>query len=128
MMFGKNVDRNSQPGLEVHDPEGQQPGLESTNTTEVNPGSASPATAFTADAKHSPGTMQQDYNHNQSYYAPGPSIYGQPADEKEKKGRTMLGLRPVTFFLSLALILVIILAAAIGGGVGGYAVKKHKGT
>lgn len=46
----------------------------------------------------------------------GGGYYG-PQDEGRRE-RTYCGLRPATFSLSLALLLVI-LAAAIGGGVGG---------
>lgn len=47
-------------------------------------------------------------------------------DQATREARTIFGLRPTTFFLILALVLVI-LAAGIGGGVGGtIAVKNAK--
>ncbi|PVH83239.1 hypothetical protein DL98DRAFT_513502 [Cadophora sp. DSE1049] len=47
-----------------------------------------------------------------------PQYYYGSGEGDARKERTMCGVRPATFFLSLALVLVI-LAAAIGGGVGG---------
>ncbi|KAI9852958.1 MAG: hypothetical protein M1824_001656 [Vezdaea acicularis] len=44
-------------------------------------------------------------------------IYGEPIPTKQD--RRICGLRPATFWLSLALAAVIIIAAAVGGGVGG---------
>lgn len=60
--------------------------------------------------------------------APKYELYGGSGyrpDQAAPQARKILGLRPTTFFLALALVLVI-LAAAIGGVGGTIAVKNAK--
>ncbi len=67
--------------------------------------------------------MRKSYSEQ---YAPYPSTinanHGYPSEEREH--RTIFGLRPATFWLSIALFVVILLAAGLGGGIGGTAVEN----
>jgi hypothetical protein len=61
---------------------------------------------------------------------PNQDYPGKPAfdGEEPKPGtRTILGLPPKTFWIILAVVLVLV-AAAIGGGVGGYFAGKNRST
>ncbi|KAG7045093.1 hypothetical protein JMJ77_0009181 [Colletotrichum scovillei] len=73
---------------------------------------------------HKQVVPEQPRQHESSYYAPTtPETYSSIPVEKE---RTICGLRPATFVLSVLLATVIVIAA-VGGGVGGsLAVQKAK--
>ncbi|KAH7380959.1 hypothetical protein BKA64DRAFT_713513 [Cadophora sp. MPI-SDFR-AT-0126] len=67
---------------------------------------------------HNTVTMADKFYSDRPQEAVPPQYYYGSPEGDARKERTMCGVRPVTFVLSLALVLVI-LAAAIGGGVGG---------
>lgn len=114
--------KEAQPGLEVRLPEGYQPGLETHQPV------------YSADAKHASATMPKEYNssNNDSYYGPRPpqsdAISPTDTEATTRNDRRILGLRPVTFWLSLALALVVILAAALGGELGAGMKSKNNST
>lgn len=56
------------------------------------------------------------YVHEQGYHG---SDGQKQADETINRKRRICGLRRTTFFLTVAIVSIIILAGAIGGGVGG---------
>lgn len=62
----------------------------------------------------------QNVPQQQYYSGPGPENGGVKGAEKEK---TLCGVRPATFWLSLALA-VLIIAGAVGGGIGGRLAAK----
>jgi hypothetical protein len=62
----------------------------------------------------------QNAPQQQYFPGPGPENGGVKGVEKEK---TICGVRPATFWLSLALA-VLIIAGAVGGGIGGRLVAK----
>lgn len=63
-----------------------------------------------------PVVLPKSYHEAAPGYSPG--YYDAPMKPHEVKEQRICGLRKTTFFLALALLLVI-LAAGIGGGVGG---------
>ncbi|KAK1487095.1 hypothetical protein CTAM01_11866 [Colletotrichum tamarilloi] len=73
---------------------------------------------------HKQVVPEQPRQHESSYYAPTtPETYSSIPVKKE---RTICGLRPATFVLSVLLATVIVIAA-VGGGVGGsLAVQKAR--
>jgi hypothetical protein len=80
-------------------------------------------------ATHSPQVAIQEgleVNHRADKPVPYGMLYDSNANQYGgPKERIILGLRVTTFLLSLALVVVII-GAAVGGGVGGSFAAKHK--
>jgi len=103
---GKEVD---QPGLES-----VQPGL-----ITVQPGKE--AVPDEGKYYYSPTSQSEPY----TPFTPGPKADVLYEEDPQKAESRIWGMRKSIFFLALALVVLLIIGTAVGGGVGGYFAGKH---
>jgi hypothetical protein len=73
-----------------------------------------------------PDSEKEVRQNNDSIYVSGPHRPGDSAeDDLKNPNKTICGLKPTLFWTLLAIALLVVIGAAVGGGVGGTLANRH---